>query len=204
MSQCCGMTIKKVRCMREIMRHPTVVYYCAQHSSQKPKEEPQKPKEEQSKDEPKQPTKDEPKKYTIDKPQVVHPKTYKFTYSNSTQKVSVFLASFLIDNLHISQFVSRYIIPYMRCGIIISNPYNLTQENAEYFTIKNGERRIDKTVVNSQPDDSLLKIQGIKTKTDYKKWIVKNHPDKNNDPTTKEVRTTLFDKIVQIGKVKFS
>ena len=201
MSQCSGITLKNVRCLRKIMCQKAS-YYCNQHLSQIKQTDPipkpsEQPKASEQRDQPKpseQPKPNEQPKASM----------WKLTYSKSLKKVNVFRNGRLLVCLPISNFNSKYIVPYMKHGSIsILNPFNLTQENVEYFVLKMGENRLEvntNQIGISQADETLLKIQGIKDKNDYRKWMIKNHPDRNPD---NKACTDLFAKIVKIGKVKF-
>jgi hypothetical protein len=127
------------------------------------------------------------------------PKSYKIVYSKSKKTVE---ATNKLDpkdtfSHHINAFVKTFVLPFLKGGVIGKNTLGLTQEQAEFFVTKEAEARSE----SRKPKDSdLLSKHGISSKEDYKKWCIKNHPDKNgNEPSFVE----LFQAISVSAKEKF-
>ena len=114
------------------------------------------------------------------------PGSYNFVYSKSKNSVEVTDPSGIKTWYPIRTFNNIFIRPYLSKGVMNSNKYGLNQQNAEYFLGKDTPE--NNPIYNSSPDITYLKnTHGITDRKSYKKWCIKNHPDKNKNENTTEI-----------------
>jgi hypothetical protein len=96
-------------------------------------------------------------------------------------------------------FIERYIAPYLNIdGTIQDNPLNLTKEHVDFFMNIRSRQKKDRSKVNLEKNkpsklSELVKL-GITDRASYKRWCVRNHPDKVS-PDKKDEATELFKRI---------
>lgn len=137
---------------------------------------------------------------------------YKFVYSRSKKTVTIFKGGKIIDEMALQVFGDLYILPYMNYaymdGGMRKNPYNLQKADADYFFSKGYIWNRDYTGSSgysnssytqpppTQSSKQLLDSLGITSNKDYKKWIVKNHPDKNSSTEDSDLLfKSLFERV---------
>lgn len=72
------------------------------------------------------------------------------------------------------------------------------QKEEEQKQKKDQEYKPKSTPKKNKDDDTLLDSLGIKTKKDWKNWILANHPDRNKD-----TNLDLCKRVLSLGKIKF-
>ena len=115
--------------------------------------------------------------------------------SKSRADVTVLQNNLEVARAPISNFYVDYILPYiiwngnMEVGIRDDNPYHLSLEQAQLINKRRVELMSERDYVSPVEDQSsaiqqardFLATKGIYNPDTYRKWSVRNHPDKNPD-----------------------
>jgi hypothetical protein len=94
-------------------------------------------------------------------------------------------------------FIDKYIDPYLKNGVLSENPLNLTPEHITFFMSirsKRAKRQEEIKIDKKKSIPSELAEHGITDRASYKKWCIRNHPDKVH-PDQYETATELFKRI---------
>jgi hypothetical protein len=119
-------------------------------------------------------------------------------YSRKNDTVTVDFGSKQV-HYNLDVFIERYIEPYLNeDGTIQDNPLKLTKEKADFFLNirlrqNNNREKINLDKKKTKGVHELAKY-GITDRASYKRWCIRNHPDKV-PLDQKESATELFKRI---------